>query len=287
MKGRRAAPEARRTRTTARPTAVQASLSIRRCLHRRGSPPSDRRSGAQPLGSEMAATEVVSIAVSALDSGIRPPCNSWLAACTKSRMTAWCQVMGRSLGTRRCSWPRSMSGTSSVVIGRWRRWRWSSFAESRAVLIARKAWKRASCSPGGSEHSLQGFFRLARWGSALLVAWATSLDGVLHDGVEEGFAGREVDVDRGADDACAASDLGHAAVGIARQRVEGGGRMAATLRSASARRRSARRLRSRRRSGIVSGSASRWGSAAASAGSGGLREDSEATRLAKRGARLR
>jgi hypothetical protein len=45
---------------------------------------------------------------------------------------------------------------------------------------------------------------------------------VLHHGVEERLTCREVDVDRCADDAGAASDLRHAAVGIARQRFEGG-----------------------------------------------------------------
>jgi len=43
---------------------------------------------------------------------------------------------------------------------------------------------------------------------------------MLHDGVEKRLAGGEVHVDRRADDVGAASDLGHADIGIARQRLE-------------------------------------------------------------------
>ena len=42
------------------------------------------------------------------------------------------------------------------------------------------------------------------------------------DGFEQRFAGGEVHVDGGAHDARAASDLGHAGFGVARQRVDGG-----------------------------------------------------------------
>ena len=62
-------------------------------------------------------------------------------------------------------------------------------------------------------------------------------DRVLHDGVEQSLACREVDVDGRPHDACPASDLRHAAVGIARQRFEGGVEDGGDARSASARRR--------------------------------------------------
>ena len=42
------------------------------------------------------------------------------------------------------------------------------------------------------------------------------------DGLEQRLAGREVHVDRRAHDARAAGDLGHAGLGVARQRVDGG-----------------------------------------------------------------
>ena len=44
---------------------------------------------------------------------------------------------------------------------------------------------------------------------------------MIHHGVEERFARREVDVDRCADDTRTAGDLGHAGVGIAREGFEG------------------------------------------------------------------
>jgi hypothetical protein len=46
-------------------------------------------------------------------------------------------------------------------------------------------------------------------------------DRALGDGFDQGLAGGEVHVDGGSHDACAASDLGHAGLGIARQRVQG------------------------------------------------------------------
>jgi len=59
-----------------------------------------------------------------------------------------------------------------------------------------------------------------RSGSAAAIA-ACFGDRALGDGLEQDVTGREVDVDRCADDAGAASDLGHAGLGIARQCVDG------------------------------------------------------------------
>ena len=77
-------------------------------------------------------------------------------------------------------------------------------------------------APGGSEDSLQRLHRLAPLGLGASHRLDDLCDRVLHDRVEQSLACREVDVDRPADDAGAASDLRHAAVGIARERFEGG-----------------------------------------------------------------
>jgi hypothetical protein len=77
-------------------------------------------------------------------------------------------------------------------------------------------------SPGGSEHSLERLHWLAALGFGGAHRLDDLSDRVLHYCVEESLAGREVDVDRPPDDAGAASDRRHAAVGIARQRFETG-----------------------------------------------------------------
>ena len=76
--------------------------------------------------------------------------------------------------------------------------------------------------PGGSEHSLQRLHRLAALGLGASHRLGDLCDRVLHDGVEKSRARRKVDVDGRSDHAGAASDLRHAAVGIARQCFEGG-----------------------------------------------------------------
>jgi hypothetical protein len=89
-------------------------------------------------------------------------------------------------------------------------------------------------SPGGSQHALEGLDRFAAPRLCASRRLGHIRDGTLHDGVEQGLAGGEVDVDRGADDAGAASDLLSGSLASASSAAS---RMAATLRSASARRR--------------------------------------------------
>ena len=124
---------------------------------------------------------------------------------------------GRS-GRRRPAWPRSISGANCVVTGRCRRC--SSFAESRPVLIASSAWNWPSSFQVARSTRSSASSGSPRVGSASRVACGDLGDGVLHDGVEQRLAGREVDVDRRPYDTRAASDLGHAGIGIARQRLE-------------------------------------------------------------------
>ena len=68
--------------------------------------------GLSSAGSEIAETAVLSIAASALDSGIRPPWISWLAVWTIARITARSQATGRSLRKTPCFWPRLIRGSS-------------------------------------------------------------------------------------------------------------------------------------------------------------------------------
>jgi hypothetical protein len=109
---------------------------------------------------------------------------------------------------------------------------WLQLVEHRAVtpvkLLRREpthvereqAVELAELSPGRSEHALKRLDRLA----ALRLGTSHRLDDesdcVLHNGVEKSSTCWEVNVDRGSDNACPASDLRHAAVGIARERVQ-------------------------------------------------------------------
>src|SRR5919106_1621091 len=77
--------------------------------------------------------------------------------------------------------------------------------------------------PGGAQHSLQRLRRLAAVGLGASHRLDDLCGCVLHDGVEKIRTCRKVHVDGRSDDACAASDLRHAAVGIARQRFETSG----------------------------------------------------------------
>ena len=149
---------------------------------------------------------------------------------------------GRS-GRRLPVWPRSISGANSETTGRWRRC--SSSGERRPVLIVSRAWNgRASARWRGAPARALRAARRARLGIARCLR--DLRDRVLHDGVEERLAGREVDVDRGADDTRPASDLGHAGIGIARQRLERCGEdrrnAAVCVRAAAPRRRGGCRL---------------------------------------------
>ena len=101
---------------------------------------------------------------------------------------------GTSAGRRPSCWPLSTTARSDSVTGRWRRW--SSSAESRAVLIASSAWKRSSFRQVARRTRSSASSGSPRVGSAAAVACATSPDGALHDGVEQCLARREVRVDR-------------------------------------------------------------------------------------------
>ena len=88
------------------------------------------------------------------------------------------------------------------------------------MLIVSSAWNRSSfCQVARSTRS-SASFGSPRCGSASARRLGDLGHRLLHHGVEERLAGGEVDVDRRADDAGAAGDLGHAGVGIARQRLE-------------------------------------------------------------------
>ena len=76
--------------------------------------------------------------------------------------------------------------------------------------------------PGRTDHSLQRLHRLATVWLGAPHRLDDLRDRVLHDGVEESRTCRKVNVDGRSDHAGAVSDLRHAAVGIARQRFEGG-----------------------------------------------------------------
>ena len=155
-----------------------------------------------------------------MDTGIRLPRISALAAWTRERVTARCQATGTIAPEDALPWPRSRRGTNCVDHGRCRRR--SSFAERRAMLIARTVWNCASCLQVARSTRSSASSGSPRSGSAARVASATCAGRVLHDGVEQRLAGREVHVDGRAHDPGAASDLGHAGIGIARQRFEGG-----------------------------------------------------------------
>ena len=123
-------------------------------------------------GFEIAETAVLSMAASALDSGIRPPWISWLAVWTIARITARSQATGRSLRKTPCFWPRLIRGSSWSSMGTCRRW--SSSAESRAVLSARRAWNWASCRQVARSTRSSASTGSPRWGSAPLIASVTS-----------------------------------------------------------------------------------------------------------------
>ena len=85
-----------------------------------------------------------------------------------------------------------------------------------------QAVELAELPPSRSEHSLQRLHRLAALRLGTFHRLDDQSDRVLHHGVEEIRACRKVDVDGRSDDACAASDLRHAAVGITRQGFQSG-----------------------------------------------------------------
>ena len=80
----------------------------------------------------------------------------------------------------------------------------------------------AERAPRGGHDALGALPRASpRAGSAASIASVTSAIARSRDGFDQGLAGGEVHVDRGPHHARPASDLGHAGLGIARQRVEG------------------------------------------------------------------
>ncbi len=129
--------------------------------------------------------------------------------------------MGRSRRKTPCFWPRSISGATGRDDGQvapvelLRR-------QARRVERDERVEAGRACAMSSSGTRSSASRGSPRRGSAASTRLVDVGDRVLHDGVEERVACREVDVDRRADDAGAASDLGHAGVGIARQRFEGG-----------------------------------------------------------------
>src|SRR3954451_24739780 len=80
----------------------------------------------------------------------------------------------------------------------------------------------AEVAPRGGHDPFKRFHGVAVGGFGGVDGLRDLGDRAFGDGGDERFAGREVHVDRRADHARPASDLGHAGVGIARQRREGG-----------------------------------------------------------------
>ena len=94
------------------------------------------------------------------------------------------------------------------------------FAWGRRALTSTSAWKRPRFLPRrGHDSSSASVARPRRLGG--LDRLGDLGDRALRHRGDQHFAGREVDVDRGPHHARPASDLGHAGLGIARQRVEG------------------------------------------------------------------
>lgn len=78
----------------------------------------------------------------------------------------------------------------------------------------------AEFPPSYREHPLQSFGGIVAVGLGRRHRLSYLGYGALGDGFDQRFPGREVDVDGGANEAGAASDLGHAGFGIARKCVE-------------------------------------------------------------------
>ena len=157
---------------------------------------------------------------SASESLSRPPRISGLAACTSERATASCQRRADRCGRR----PASGRARSAARAGRASAGVAGGAPRPRAApcSVASRPWNCASCRQVARSTRASASTGSPRSGSAPRIASTTWCDRVLHDGVEQCLAGREVDVDRRPHDAGPASDLGHAGVGIARQCFERG-----------------------------------------------------------------
>ena len=144
---------------------------------------------------------------------------SRLAAWMSSSRTVSIQPMGRSGLNAPLAWPRLSSGRTRRKHGLVQRVHVLG-AEARVDLNERVVAPQRL--PAGAEHAGQrvGGFAVAGVRGAERVGGLG--DRAVGDGRDQRLAGGEVDVDGGAHDARAASDLGHAGVGIARERVDGG-----------------------------------------------------------------